>query len=125
VNTNNPRLAPVQASFESGMPLPWVKVHQNPDYVYFSHDVHVNRGVSCFSCHGAVNEMQVVYQHEPQSMAWCLDCHRAPENFLRPPAEIYNMDWKPESAQAQLDLGRKFKEEWNVNPPVTCGGCHR
>jgi len=81
--------------------------------------------VSCYSCHGAVNEMQVVWQHEPQSMAWCLECHRAPENFLRPPEEIYNMDWRPESRQAQLDLGRQFKEQWDVNPPVTCGGCHR
>jgi hypothetical protein len=87
--------------------------------------VHVNRGVSCFSCHGAVNEMKVVYQHEPQSMAWCLECHRVPENHLRPPDQIFNMNWKAASSDEQRRLGMRFKEEWDVNPPVTCGGCHR
>jgi hypothetical protein len=58
-------------------------------------------------------------------MKWCLDCHRAPENFLRPPSEIFNMSWHPGSLSEQLEIGTKFKEEWKVNPPVTCGGCHR
>ena len=108
-----------------GPPVNWVRIHQVPDYVYFNHAAHVNRGVSCYSCHGAVNEMAVVYQHQPQSMSWCLDCHRAPENNLRPPGEIYNMNWKAESPEQQREMGLKFKEEWDVNPPVSCGGCHR
>jgi len=85
----------------------------------------VNRGVSCYSCHGAVNEMSVVYEAESLSMKWCLDCHRAPENFLRPPSEIFNMNWHPASPSEQRELGTKFKEEWKVNPPVNCGACHR
>ncbi|MEO6846366.1 MAG: cytochrome c3 family protein, partial [Chthoniobacterales bacterium] len=89
------------------------------------HAVHVNRGVSCFNCHGPINKMEVVYQHEPQSMKWCLDCHRAPQNFLRPPAEVFNMNWKAVSPKEQLAIGTAFKKEWDVNPPVTCGGCHR
>jgi hypothetical protein len=129
IKADSPMLEAVRAAWNDGAgdgpPVNWVRIHRLPDYSYFNHAVHVNRGVSCYSCHGAVNEMEVVYQHEPQSMAWCLECHRAPENFLRPPEEIYNMDWRPESAQAQLDLGRMFKEQWDVNPPVTCGGCHR
>jgi hypothetical protein len=58
-------------------------------------------------------------------MKWCLDCHRAPENCLRPPSEIFNMNWHPESDAKQLEIGTKFKYEWNINPPVSCGGCHR
>jgi hypothetical protein len=102
-----------------------VRIHKAPDYVYFNHAVHVNRGISCYSCHGQINEMPVVYQAEPLSMAWCLECHREPEKFLRPPSEIYNLNWRPASAQEQLAMGAQYKKEWNVNPPVTCGGCHR
>jgi hypothetical protein len=125
IKADSPRLEAVRRSWETGEPVQWVKIHRLPDYTYFNHAVHVNRGVSCFSCHGAVNDMQVVYQHEPQSMSWCLDCHRAPENHLRPPEEVFNMNWKAASAAEQRRIGQQFKEEWDVNPPVTCGGCHR
>jgi formate-dependent nitrite reductase cytochrome c552 subunit len=125
----SPKLQAVRAAWNGGKgdgpTVDWVKIHSVPDYAYFNHAVHVNRGVSCFSCHGAVNEMKVVYQHEPQSMAWCLECHRAPENHLRPPDQIFNMNWKAASSDEQRRLGMRFKEEWDVNPPVTCGGCHR
>ena len=129
IKANSPRLAAVRAAWNNGKgdgpPVNWVRIHKAPDYVYFNHAVHVNRGVSCYSCHGAINQMEVVYHHEPQSMAWCLECHRQPEKFLRPPDQIYNMNWKPASMDAQLAMGRQFKQEWDVNPPVTCGGCHR
>ena len=122
---NSPRLTPVRESWATGQSIPWVQVHRLPDYAYFNHAVHVNRGVSCFSCHGAVNEMNVVYEAQSLSMKWCLDCHRAPENFLRPPSEVFNMSWHPKSLSEQLAIGTKFKEAWKVNPPVSCGGCHR
>ena len=125
IKADSPKLAAVRESWKTGQPVNWVRIHKVPDYTYFNHAVHVNRGVSCYSCHGAINEMKVVYQHEPQSMSWCLDCHRAPENHLRPPSEIYNMAWKPTGQETQREIGMKFKEEWEVNPPVTCGGCHR
>ncbi len=125
VQYDNPKLTAVQESWKTGQPIEWNRIHQVPDYAYFNHAVHVNRGVSCYSCHGDVSAMEVVYQHEPQSMAWCLDCHRAPENHLRPPEEIFNMKWKPVAGETQREIGLKFKEEWAVNPPVTCGGCHR
>ncbi len=126
VQHNNPKLTAIVDSWETGRPMHWNRIHEVPDYAYFNHAVHVNRGVSCYSCHGNVTEMDVVYQHEPQSMSWCLECHRAPENHLRPPEEIYNMNWKPVAGgETQLEIGTKFKEEWAVNPPVTCGGCHR
>lgn len=125
VQSSNPKLTAVVDSWKSGIPVQWNRVHQVPDYAYFNHAVHVNRGVSCYSCHGDVSAMEVVYQHEPQSMAWCLDCHRAPQNHLRPPEEIFNMKWKPVAGQNQHDIGMAFKKEWDVNPPTTCGGCHR
>lgn len=125
IRATSPKLEPIRISWKTGEPVNWIHIHKVPDYAYFNHAVHVNRGVSCYSCHGAVNEMRVVYQHEPQSMAWCLDCHRAPENHLRPPSEVFNMNWKPASVAAQREIGLKFKEEWEVNPPTTCEGCHR
>mgnify|MGYP001401631446 CR=1 FL=1 len=125
VQSDNPKLTAVVNSWESGNPVQWNRIHQVPDYAYFNHAVHVNRGVSCYSCHGDVSAMEVVYQHEPQSMAWCLECHRAPENHLRPPEEVFNMKWKPVASVSQQDIGKAFRKEWDVNPPTTCGGCHR
>jgi hypothetical protein len=94
--------------------------------------VHVNRGVSCVSCHGKVNEMPVVYHAEPQSMKWCLSCHRAPENALRPLDQITNLNWQPTPkpdqtiAEAQVEQGLVLKEKWHINPPdKNCAGCHR
>ncbi|MFT5468204.1 MAG: hypothetical protein ACI8UO_003312 [Verrucomicrobiales bacterium] len=95
VKTESEKLAPLREAVETGEPIKWVEVHHVPDYAYFNHQVHVNRGVSCHSCHGKVNEMPVVYHHETQSMSWCLDCHRAPENKLRPLNEVTNLDWVP------------------------------
>ncbi|MBC9889433.1 MAG: ammonia-forming cytochrome c nitrite reductase subunit c552 [Opitutae bacterium] len=119
------KLELVRASFATGEPIPWVQVHKLPDYVYFNHSVHVNRGISCYECHGQVNEMDVVHHVKPFSMAFCLDCHRNPEEKLRPPEEVFNLDWRPESEEAQLEFGREAKEAWRVNPPVGCAGCHR
>jgi hypothetical protein len=125
IRATSPKLEAVRESWKTGEPVNWVRIHKAPDYTYFNHAVHVNRGVSCFSCHGAVNEMQTVFQAQPQSMSWCLDCHRAPENFLRPPSEVYNMKWKPAPGESQRKIGSEFKAAWEVNPPVTCGACHR
>ena len=125
IRATSPRLEALRESWRTGRPVNWVRVHRLPDYVYFNHAAHVNRGVGCFSCHGPVNEMTAVWQDKPQSMSWCLDCHRAPENFLRPPMEVYNMKWQPDAGESQRKIGAEFKAAWEVNPPVTCGGCHR
>ena len=125
IRATSPKLEAVRESWKTGRPVNWVRVHQVPDYAYFNHAVHVNRGVGCFSCHGAVNRMEAVWQDQPQSMAWCLACHRAPENFLRPPREIFNVNRKPGTAGNQRVTGKNFQAAWEVNPPVTCGGCHR
>jgi hypothetical protein len=126
IKTDSPLLAPVRESYASGNPVPWVKIHQAPDYVYFNHAVHVARGVSCVECHGQINEMEVVHHAKPLSMGWCLECHREPEKVLRDPALVTNLDWKhPEGAEGQLEQGKKFVHDWNVQPPQSCSGCHR
>lgn len=97
----SPKLEPVRKAAETNEPIKWVKIHKVPDYAYFNHSAHLNRGVSCVSCHGKINEMEVVYQAEPQSMGWCLDCHRNPEQKIRPLTEVTNLDWKPESVERE------------------------
>lgn len=126
VQKDNPKLQPLRDSWQSGKPVEWVQIHKTPDFVYFNHSVHVNRGISCVSCHGQVNDMSVVYHAKSQSMSWCLDCHRAPENALRPEEEVFHLDWKPPAGETQQSIGLKLKHDWNVNPPVqSCAGCHR
>lgn len=126
VKTDSPLLAPIRESYASGNPVEWVRVHEVPDYVYFNHAAHVNRGVSCVECHGQINEMEVVTHAKPLSMSFCLDCHRAPEKVLRDPALITKLDWKhPAGEDGQIEAGTKFKHDWNVKPPTSCSGCHR
>lgn len=122
---DSPALAPIRESVASGNPVKWVKIHSMPDYVYFNHAVHVNRGVSCVECHGKVNEMSVVFRDKSLTMQFCLDCHRNPEKALRPLDKVYDLDWKAESPEAQRKMGEKFVHDWKVNPPVSCSGCHR
>jgi formate-dependent nitrite reductase cytochrome c552 subunit len=125
VKKDSAKLAPLRESWETGKPVEWVQVHELPDYVFFNHAVHVNRGVSCVSCHGKVNEMEVVRDEKPLSMAWCLDCHREPEKHLRPLDEVTNLDWVPPEGTTQEEIGTRLKKEWDVNPPTNCAGCHR
>ncbi|MEA3210472.1 MAG: hypothetical protein QOE70_3529 [Chthoniobacter sp.] len=132
VQKENPKLAPLWESWKTGKSIEWVQIHKTPDYVYFNHSAHVNRGVSCVSCHGRVDKMAVVYHAEPQSMDWCLECHRHPEQALRPLDQITNLGWSPplagdqSRADAQEALGLQLKKDWKINPPdMNCAGCHR
>lgn len=139
IKHNSPLLSKVQESWVSGNPVQWKQIHKVPDYAYFNHSVHIARGVSCVSCHGQINEMPVVYHAKPLSMGWCLNCHRAPEDHIRPTEEVFNLTWKPEDelkkrtsladkdgrALTQYELGQRLKEEKHINPPQTCQGCHR
>jgi formate-dependent nitrite reductase cytochrome c552 subunit len=109
---------------ETGEAIPWVKVHKVPDYAYFNHSVHVNRGVSCVECHGRVDEMTTVSHDQSLSMSWCLDCHRNPTEKLRPLDQVTNLGWNPENVDRQ-SLGEKLKKAWNIHPPESCGSCHR
>lgn len=125
VLADSPKLAPVRESYNTGEPIEWVRIHKTPDYVYFNHAIHVNRGISCVHCHGQVNEMEVVYHAKSLSMAFCLECHKNPEKYIREPEEVYDLNWEAESRQAQLQLGEQLVHDWNINPPISCSGCHR
>lgn len=126
VQWDNPKLAVLRESIEKNIPIHWRQIHQTPDYVYFNHSAHVSRGVSCVSCHGQINQMEVVYEAKPLSMGWCLECHRAPEKNLRPLNKVYDLDWTAASEKkTQLDVGLKLVNEWNVHPPTNCAACHR
>ncbi len=96
--TNAELLKPVRDSYATGESLPWIRVHDLPDYVYFNHSIHVNKGIGCATCHGRVDQMPLMYAQNTLQMEWCLDCHRNPAKNLRPTSEIYNMVWKAPSS---------------------------
>jgi hypothetical protein len=125
IKTTSVQLAIVRKSYETGDPVPWVQIHEVPDFVYFNHSIHINRGISCVECHGRVDQMDVVAHAKPLSMGFCLDCHRAPEMHLRPTSKVTDLAWTAGSADAQLEMGTKFVHDWKVSPPQSCSGCHR
>ena len=120
VKQDSRKLANIRDSWESGLPVEWVRVHKLPDHAYFDHSVHLAVGVGCTSCHGRVDEMEVVRQEKPLSMGWCLDCHRNPGPHLRDPDQVTNMAWQ--SSGEEEDLMARAEQ---VNPPQHCSGCHR
>lgn len=121
VKTDSPKLEPVRESWKTGMPVEWTRVHKLPDHAYFDHSVHLGAGVGCVSCHGRIDQMEVVRQQKPLSMGWCLECHRDPAPNLRPKEEITNMGWQPpEDFEAKA-----LAMAESVNPPQHCSGCHR
>lgn len=127
IKTQSPLLEPVRQSYQTGDPVPWVKIHAVPDYVYFNHSVHVNRGVSCVECHGKVNEMTVVRQDQPHSMSWCLDCHRNPGARIRDPKDVFNLDSARlvDQGPEGIKKAQQFVEHAKIMPPQSCSGCHR
>ncbi|MFQ6610576.1 MAG: cytochrome c3 family protein [Fidelibacterota bacterium] len=117
------KLKPVRDAWINKTPLEWIRIHKTPDYAFFNHSAHIKRGVGCRSCHGRIDQMDVVMQVQPLSMGWCLDCHRNPDMHLRPLDQITNMEWlAPEN---QLLLADQYKDERNIKPPTDCTGCHR
>jgi hypothetical protein len=119
----SPTLEPVRASLRTDTSIEWIKVHDLPDFAYFNHSAHVNKGVGCSTCHGRVDQMPLVWQEKSLQMEWCLECHRNPERFLRPKSEVYNIAYEPPANQ--LELGRTLVKDYNVKPQVTCSTCHR
>ena len=125
VKPQSPLLAVVRASFESGDPVPWVQVHKAPDYVYFNHAIHVNRGVSCVECHGRIDQMPVVAHAQSLSMKFCLDCHREPARFLRAPQDVYHLASLTLAGQGRTEEAARFIRQAKIKPPQSCSGCHR
>jgi hypothetical protein len=123
-----PVLEPVRQSLATGQPISWKRVNQTPDFVFFNHSIHVQKGIGCSTCHGAVNQMPIMWKEHSLYMRWCLDCHEAPEKFLRPRDQIFSMDWQPGPNQAER--GRQLLTEYHIlssrlEQLRDCSMCHR
>ena len=123
--TEAPILEPVRLSFRDNKPLEWTRVHDLPDFAYFNHSIHVQQGVGCQTCHGQVDQMPLMWKENTLNMEWCLECHREPEKFVRPRAEVFNLAW--EAPDDQEDLGRRLVEEYQIQTTqlTDCSICHR
>ncbi len=117
-------LAPIRDTAAEGRSVHWIRIHNLPDYAYFNHAAHVNAGVGCVSCHGRIDQMEVVQQVEPLSMSWCLECHRNPAPHLRPREEVTNMEWRPGADHAEFAAG-VIEAKGIAAPTTDCSGCHR
>ena len=133
IKKDSSALAPLRLAYgdgkADGTPIEWVKVHLLPQYSYFNHAVHTRANVGCKSCHGQVDEMEIVRQAEPLSMGWCLECHRDATPHIRPAGvSVTKMDWNPDEASK---AAAKKLLEWQgdnapaLNPPTHCSACHR
>jgi hypothetical protein len=120
---DSPVLEPVRASFRNNTAIEWTKVNDLPDFVYFNHSAHVNKGVGCTTCHGRVDQMPLMVQAQPLTMEWCLDCHRDPAKYVRPKEEVFNVAYEPPADQDVL--GRKLVAEYHINTRTSCSTCHR
>lgn len=123
IRSDSAKLLPVREAYATSAPLEWIKVHDLPDYVFFNHSAHVNRGVGCESCHGRIDQMEVVWQDKALTMSWCIGCHREPLENLRPLDEITTMGYAPEGDRTEI--GRQVADNLNVNPKTDCSTCHR
>lgn len=124
--TNAPILEPVRASFRNNTNLTWIRVNDLPDFVYFNHQIHVKQGVGCVTCHGQVDQMPLMYQAKSLLMEWCLDCHRAPEKYIRPREEVFNPTYV--APANQLEVGLALKQKYGIsgaNHMTSCSVCHR
>jgi len=126
-----PMLAPVRKSYQEDRPIEWTRVHDLPDFAYFDHSIHIDRGIGCSTCHGRVDQMPLMWRTETLNMDWCLDCHRDPVANVRPKDRIYDMEFEPDS------LPRSVREELaheyginklmanGINVLTNCSVCHR
>jgi len=128
--TESPLLEPIRESYRTGNPIEWVRVHDLPDFVYFNHSIHIHKGVGCQTCHGQVDQMPLMWKVNTLNMEWCLECHRAPEKFVRPREEVFNMTWQLPTddhghAVSQAVLGAQLVKDYDINPSTDCSTCHR
>ncbi|HUR27606.1 MAG TPA: cytochrome c3 family protein [Planctomycetota bacterium] len=145
--TNAAMLEPVRQSYQNDRSLEWLKVHDLPDFAYFNHSIHIKKGVGCQTCHGQVDQMPLMMRKNTLNMEWCLECHRAPEKYLRPRDQVFNMNWdvshdpanQPKSGEehasagahvptppkTQEQLGAELVEQYHVQKLTNCATCHR
>lgn len=118
-----PILEPIRASFREDRPIRWVRVHDLPDFVYFNHSVHIKKGMGCETCHGRIDDMPLTLQQNTLQMEWCINCHRNPENYVRPRSEVFTMGYKPPVPQSVI--GPQLVKEYGIKGNTSCSTCHR
>ena len=119
-------LEPVRESYRRGESIPWERIHNLPQFVYFDHHIHINKGVGCVTCHGRIDEMPFTYQDKSLFMDWCVSCHRDPRPNLRPREYIFNMTWEPSADQPKL--GEELLKRYRIRDAdqlTSCSRCHR
>ena len=109
--TNSPLLEPVRNSVATGQPLRWNQLHTVPDFVYFNHAVHINRGLNCNVCHGPIQKEMMTYKGKPFFMAWCLNCHRNPEEYVGKREDVFGVYKKYQMDQTVPEDESKLSEE--------------
>jgi Cytochrome c7 and related cytochrome c len=120
---DSPILEPVRESFRTGQSIQWTRVHNLPGFVYFNHSIHVHKGIGCVTCHGRVDKMPLMWRENTLYMDWCLDCHRAPERFVRPREYVFSMEYQ--APVDQLALGQKLVKQYRIQKLTSCSTCHR
>jgi cytochrome c7-like protein len=120
---NSPMLEPVRASYRDDKSIEWIRVNAVPDFVYFNHSIHVNKGIGCVTCHGPVGDMPLTWRANTLQMGWCLDCHRAPEKYVRPRDQVFNVRYQ--APENQEELGKKLVKEYKIQSLTNCSTCHR
>ena len=121
--STSPFLEPVRQSFRSDQSIQWTRVHDLPDFAYFNHSIHVNKGVGCTTCHGQVDRMPLMWQEKSLQMEWCLDCHRQPERYVRPREDVFRVDYVAPPDQAEL--GKRLVAQYQIQKLTSCSTCHR
>ncbi|TPL54366.1 cytochrome c3 family protein [Mesorhizobium sp. B2-4-6] len=123
--TNAAMLAPVRTSLASGKPIEWQRVNSVPDFAFFNHAIHINKGVACETCHGEVDRMPLTMRAHTLSMEWCLGCHRNPGPNLRPPRDVFLTHWQPPEDIAEIR--RQLIGMLDIHPETMtdCYVCHR
>jgi Cytochrome c7 and related cytochrome c len=142
--TNAAMLEPVRESWRTQRPIPWQRVHNLPEFVYFNHSIHIAKGIGCSACHGQVDHMPLMWQQNSLQMEWCLNCHRDPAKFIRPREQVYNLDYDPakdtnlaselgvspdavDQYRSQDALGAKLVKDYHIHQEqiTNCSICHR
>lgn len=121
--SDSPMLEPVRESFRTGKSIQWTRVHNLPGFVYFDHSIHIHKGVGCSTCHGRVDMMPLTWRENTLYMDWCLECHRAPERYVRPRQYVFSMDYQ--TPVDQIALGEKLVKEYKIRKLTSCSTCHR
>jgi len=108
----------ILASWKEGKPIEWVRIHNLPDFVYFNHAQHTKvGGLECQTCHGQIQEMEVVYQHSDLSMGWCINCHREKKVDL-------NKNNYYRTVHAELIAGKEDSATVEQLGGLSCARCH-